>query len=300
MKNKKIYLYFILVTLIFSCTERIDLDLESTYPRLCINAVFTTDTTVHKVVIFKSGDFLKDEEMNMITEAKVKIRCSEDNSVIELTENPEKKGVYETDSNSYAEFQKSYFLDIELKEEINGYKNYKSEIEKLDMPLEVFNSFILDSLFLEIEVKNRGGKKDSFCNLKLYTNEPGETRDFYMFKAYKNNVLVTDTINEWFLTEDQFYNGRNTNGITCQNLDMNEPEEHAKIGDTVTLEMTRITENYFYFLIDVRTESGYRVPLFSGPPANVVTNMNNKALGFFTVYAPKRISVIRTEEEIKN
>ena len=301
--KKKHYLYFIIIIFLSACTERMDdLDLDGTYPRLYISGIFTTDTTIHRVELARSTDFLKDEPKNMVSEANVRIICEDDNSVIELTENPINKGVYETDANVYAKFLKSYYLDIELKNELNGHKHYQSKIEKLDMPLEVFKNLILDSLLLEMDIEDVGDEKDTLCSLNLYTNEPGETRDFYLFRAYKNFILTDDTISEYFITEDNFYNGNNTNGTTCQRLDFGDQGEDIAIGDTVTLEMTRITESYFYFLIDVITESGYRVPLFSGPPANIVTNMNNKALGFFTVYAPKRISVIRTkdgQEQIK-
>ena len=44
-------------------------------------------------------------------------------------------------------------------------------------------------------------------------------------------------------------------------------------------------EDYYYFIDAVNEETGIQVPLFSGPPANVPSNISNGAKGFFRVYS---------------
>jgi hypothetical protein len=59
--------------------------------------------------------------------------------------------------------------------------------------------------------------------------------------------------------------------------------------------MSGITQDYYNFIIQLQDQtSQYRNPLFSGPPANVVTNIEG-ASGFFAAYSRTRSSTIFEE-----
>ena len=66
----------------------------------------------------------------------------------------------------------------------------------------------------------------------------------------------------------------------------------AEPGDSITLEMAGITEEYANFIWDVQDETGFNTPLFSGPPANIRGNISNGAIGFFYAYSSVRASTI--------
>ena len=42
--------------------------------------------------------------------------------------------------------------------------------------------------------------------VKCYVQDP-PTEDFYRFMISKNREMLTDTLNEWFVTDDRFFNG---------------------------------------------------------------------------------------------
>ncbi|MGC9341509.1 MAG: DUF4249 family protein, partial [Bacteroidales bacterium] len=69
-------------------------------------------------------------------------------------------------------------------------------------------------------------------------------------------------------------------------------DEKLEPGDTVTFEANSITEEYYNFLVEAQSESFGQNPLFSGPPANISSNVSNGALGFFTAYSLTRSSRI--------
>ena len=56
--------------------------------------------------------------------------------------------------------------------------------------------------------------------------------------------------------------------------------------------MAGITKEYYKFLEALKTEAGYHNPLFDGPPANVIGNISNGALGFFAAQSLARTSAI--------
>ncbi len=63
-------------------------------------------------------------------------------------------------------------------------------------------------------------------------------------------------------------------------------------GDTVTLELNSIDQAYYDFVGDAQLEIWGNNPLFSGPPANVRSNIDNDAIGIFTAYSIERASAI--------
>ena len=66
------------------------------------------------------------------------------------------------------------------------------------------------------------------------------------------------------------------------------PDEKTVPGDTVTFEMYGISADYFKFITEAQTELFGSNPLFSGPPANISTNIDNGAVGFFAAVNVRR------------
>jgi len=119
-----------------------------------------------------------------------------------------------------------------------------------------------------------------------YALDPPST-DYYMFNVFKNGELLSDTINKVFITDDKFFNGSYTNGVPAAFLFQDYPREKIIPGDTVSLQIAGITRDYFNFLTEVQTSSGFNNPLFGGPPANISSNISNGAIGFFSAYSVK-------------
>jgi predicted RNA-binding protein with TRAM domain len=122
--------------------------------------------------------------------------------------------------------------------------------------------------------------------------------DWYSFKVHKNGILLTDTLYEIIVENDEFFNGNYTYGITSQFLSNDKPEEVLEIGDTITFEINGITEDYYNFIIEAQSQVFTQTPLFSGPPANIRTNLDNGAIGFFAAYSAKYSSTIATADVV--
>ncbi|GAB4314518.1 MAG: hypothetical protein Kow00127_05740 [Bacteroidales bacterium] len=280
---KKIYqsvvLFFLMVTL-FSCTERIDIELDSTYERLVVEAYLSTDTMAHPVRLSKSADYLDTEKPPAVTGAVVQI--SDSDSAVILTENPDKPGMYITPENYAGVPGKTYKLIIDLPEKIGGYDHY--EAESTIRPVAS-----IDSIRVVYE------PDWELYQVQIFAWEP-PTTDFYKFDILKNGELLTDTINKAFVSDDRFFNGNYTYGITVGVLDPNNERENPEPGDTITLSMSSITEDYYNFLIELQDQTfQFRNPLFSGPPANIRTNIPN-AHGYFSAFSLSKSSYIMPPE----
>jgi hypothetical protein len=270
MKINKLIVVLLLSIFAASCTERIDINLDSQkYARLVVEGSISTDTTAHIIKLTKTADYFDNQPPEAVSEATVVISGEDED--YQLTETPAGSGIYLTAPDVYGKTDQSYELKIQLKEEIGGHNEYSASST-------IFPIHPLDSIALEF--KPDWGK-DGFWEVKCYVQDP-ETEDFYMFQIYRNNILVTDSINEFFVTDDVLYNGNYTNGIGVGYFDQSRDDQKLVAGDKVTLQISRITKEYTDFVIQVQTEISFQTPLFSGPPANVQGNINNGAFGFFT------------------
>ena len=278
-KMKKLnFLLTILITasLLSSCRERIEVKLDDSYTRLVVDGAITTDTTAHKVYLTHTTSYYYNQSPPGVGGAIVTI--SDGFETFALQESPEQPGVYLTDSNVYGVPGRVYTLNIHLANQINGYQDYSASSALNPVaPLDSIGLRYLDNW--------------EFWEIQCYALDP-PTRDFYMFKNYKNGKLNTDTINEIFVTDDRLFNGSYTNGVGTGYLNNKRIDEAVHPGDTIKLQISGITEEYMKFVISVQTESGYKNPLFSGPPANVKGNISNGAVGFFTAYSANYATVV--------
>ncbi len=274
----------LIITLVatFGCTKNINIKLGETYTRLVVDGSFSTDTAVQKIKLTKTSDYFYNQPAPVVSGATVSI--SDGDTSIVLTESNDKPGIYETKNNFFCIKNKTYTLSIiNVDIDNNGkYEKYTAQ-STLVQP----NSKI-DSIQLEYN------KRRNFWRIKSYAWDP-PTKDFYLMKVYKNGVLLTDSVFEYFITDDKLFNGNYTNGITSQFLDQDKADEVIHNGDTITLEIDGINEDYFNYLRELSDELRGSNPIFSGPPANIKGNISNGALGFFTTYSLAKASLVIKE-----
>lgn len=281
MKYKRaIFILSLLSLLAFSCTEKIDIQLDYSYVRLVVDGAITTDTMAHTVVLKTTSSYYYNQPTPMVSGAQLSI--TDGTRTFNLNE--ESEGVYRTDPSVYGIGGQTYTLNIKLASAIGGNTDY-SAISTLN-PIKSLDSV---SLLFHPEWSRKG-----IWEVKCYVQEP-PTVDFYRFLILKNHRLLTDTLNEWFVTDDKFFNGSYTNGATVAYLQQGSAKEGLIKGDTVTVEVNSIGKEYANFLWEAQAEMRGSNPLFSGPPANVKGNINNGAIGFFAAYSATRSFAITPE-----
>ena len=277
MQTIKQFLKFLIPAIIVaSCTEPMDLELDSTYTRLVVEGAVTTDTGIHRIQLSRTTDFYHKSAPPPVSGAEVTI--SDGSKLITLTENPSGSGIYETEDGFYAEVGKTYTMLVKLQEEIGGHIAYSASA--LLRPTVQPDS---------IQIVYQPAWGEGFWEIRLFAQDP-PTADFYKFLTWVNDVLVTDSLQEVFVIDDRFFNGNYIPGFAVSYLNAQTEDNRLSPGDTVTILMANLTEDFANFLWTARMESGFNTPLFSGPPANVKGNVNNGAIGYFAAYQPRYVS----------
>lgn len=253
------------VVLINSCTEKIDIELDSTYTRLAVEGVITPQAGNQYVRLTKTADYFSNQPPAEIHGAMVTV--DNGNSLVQFHEDANNPGYYIAPNDYTGTSGETYNMSIILSEPINGIVNYKAQeimpqlAEDIDSVDVIFNS------------------QFRMWMVRLYAWEP-PTTDFYMFNGMRNGEIITDSISRVNISDDRLFNGNYTSGAVVLLLE----EEELEPGDVFTLILSNITEEYANYMLDLQTEIQPHDPMFSGPPANVRTNINNDAVGYFAAY----------------
>ncbi|MFZ4520592.1 MAG: DUF4249 domain-containing protein [Bacteroidales bacterium] len=270
---RKIPHIILLILIVSACTEKIDVKLDSTYTRLVVDGNLESDTGTYSVALTTSADYFSNEPVPRVVDATVTVN---DGSKTFLLHESQKgvSGIYLTDSNFIGKRGKTYTLHVELAKAIAGH----ASVEATCYLPPVTN---LDSIGTDFH--SEWGPKGVWT-IKLYAREPGDETNYYLFNFYKNGKLMTDTLTKKVVSDDKFYNGSYMNGVDVIYINNEHKWETFQSGDTITLQMSGITKEYFDFINQVQ-QSGITIPFFTGPPANVKGNVTNGGIGFFAAYS---------------
>ncbi len=288
MKNISYFIIF-LTLIAFSCTERYEVELDGSNPRLVVDGSITTDTMAHLVRLSKSAAYFSNRPLDPITGAIVTI--SDGTNTYVLHEDPNKPGDYYTDPTVYGLPNRTYTLSIK-----NVDINSDNEFEIFTGSSRLNPSNHLDSMQVDFIHKFY---QDNY-QIAVYGQDPGETRDIYMYKIKINGKLITDTITEAQIADDEFFNGSYASYQPVYYLTPTKNDELLKEGDTIVLEQYGITKAYSDFIMDIVNESHGADP-FGGQPANISTNIEDKDMsyGFFGAFSVTRVVYIVKKEDLE-
>jgi hypothetical protein len=276
------------VFLVSACTEPIDIELDSTYTRLAVEGYVTTDSIKHSVILSLSSDYFSNEESPRVSDAFVELTF--DGETMQLVENDSVPGLYEAPYAFSGSIGTTYDLDISQLD-----VNNDGEDDRYHASSTMPGGAELDY----IELQYYSSAYGSGYAVIMYASHPLEQRDWFGFKIIKNGVLLTTTLNDYYVLSDDLNDSGYFPGEFVGYLSDDETEQLTYPGDTITLEFNCIDEAYFNFVSGAQWEIYGYDPLFSGPPANIASNLSNGAFGIFAAKSIQRSSVIAEEESEK-
>lgn len=281
LKLKHIF-YTLLITLVSlsSCTEKIDIELDNNRIRLIVEGNITDIQGEQFIKLTETADYFSNAQPKGVGNATVVIEYK--NGPMLLTESDSLTGLYLMPDEFVGMQDNAYQLNIKLENEIGGFKDYSANTKMPHL------SDDIDSITVDWMAKFEGWA------VRLYAHEP-PSEDFYMFNGLRNGKLITDSIHEVNVSDDKLFNGNYTNGAIVLMF----PEDDLAAGDLFTLVLSNITKEYANFVTEVQIEIRPKAPLFSGPPANVSSNISNGAGGWFTAYASVFTSTVVKEKTEK-
>ena len=164
-----------------ACTERIDIELDSTYARLVVEGMVSSDSIKHYVILSVTSDYFSNQSAPRLQNALVEL--SFDDVSLQLTETPGEPGRYETPHAFRGQIGTTYELDISHVDiDQDGVTETYHAVSTMPGGPE------LDY----IELKYYPTPVSSGYTVFMYATHPLETRDWFGFKLYRNGDMLTD------------------------------------------------------------------------------------------------------------
>ena len=270
MKNITTFICTILSVILFiSCEETVKLDTLQAPSKIVIEGIVTNADGNQFVKITKSTDFYQSGNTPRVTNATVTVQDDLGN-VFLFVHNPKN----ELTKNGY------YYPSISFKGSIG--RTYKLKVvadgQTYEAQDQMTRPMTFDSLTTRINDDERKNPKvkGRYYQVLLYGKEPQETKDYYIFKYYKNDSLSLYNNSDLYNVDDQGI-GANVNGVTAP--------IYFGLNDKVRLEALSVSRNAFLYYTDLRNLINNDGGMFSSPPANPRGNISNGALGVFQASA---------------
>jgi hypothetical protein len=287
MKIKNIFPFLLVFAFILgACTERIDIHTDDAPPHLVIYGYITSDTTQHYVKITRSAGYFSTSRPEGISNAVVTIET--EGEIILLEESLSEPGLYLTKPDVFGIEGKTYVLNVSLDFDNDGImEQYTAESY---LPF----SIRLDSIGLQ-----PSKALTDYIEVLVSGEISAEGKDYYSIHVYRNHHIVNDSLVGFQVYDDEYID--KTTIVETPLYYLNQDDDRSRIydGDTISLRMDVITKEYADFIINAGTEIQGSIPFFSGPPANVETNIKSfvpdpkiPVVGFFTAYSGRTQSTI--------
>lgn len=258
MMNRRHIVLTLITLLVFSaCSEKIELELNSSNTRLVVEGQITDQPGTHGLRLSQSTSYFYNEAPPTVEDAVVSVSDGSQQWLL----SQDSPGHYVMPEGFAGVAGNTYELTITRQGETHEASAYLQPAP------------LMDSLSLLPHPALPG--RDF---LMVHFQDPPETQDFYVYYVYLNGVLLTDSINEVIAGDDQGLNGQH---ISTPVYLLEAGDEAPVAGDVLRVEQYRVSEAYSQFLFALRRNQGTTGGPFTGPPANVPGNISNGALGFF-------------------
>ncbi|GAB2773347.1 DUF4249 domain-containing protein [Salinimicrobium soli] len=252
---KKLFL-LILLGIVTSCEEVVEVDLETSAPRLVVEASLVwnpaLEENVQYILLTTTAPFF-DDEVPPALDANV--------------------SVFDQNGEEYVftEIEDGIFQNSEI-EPVPG-MTYELVLSYEGEVYTASEKYVTAPQLEFVEQKNDGGFDGEEIELKAYYTDPAETEDYYLFKFYHDQLALQ-------IYDDEFTNGNRTFAFYS--------DEDLESGDSVGFEIQGISEDFYEYMFILRSQAGTSNggPFQTQPTivrGNIVntTNPDNFAFGYF-------------------
>jgi hypothetical protein len=251
---------------ILSCTEVVDINLNSAAPKIIIEASISDQPFDCFVKLSKTVNFNEPNIFPKVTGSTIIISDDSGNTASFTETLP---GFYTAPSFPGVTGRK-YTLSV-----TSEGKSY-SAASYMNNPIEI------DSIWQDKYVLGNFAGGGTIKYVKIKYKDPEGEDNFYRIIQKINSTVYSDII----VDNDQLRDGNN---IT-QEIFSIDPE--LKTGDTVSIYLQTIDKNVFNYFFQLSQVSGQSFGGQIASPANPITNIDNGALGYFSAYAVRSKMII--------
>lgn len=262
---KYIIPFTLIAMVILACEETTVIDVDQSESRLVIEGLITNQTGQQFVSVSRTIDFYAPGFNPGVSDATVTV--SDDlGGIYPFTELEDNPGRYVPVTPFVGIVGRTYSLEVDALGQ-----TYTAQEAMLSVTS-------IDSLTSTLNEEERSDPEDAgrFYEVFMYTKEPQDEENFYLFKFYRNGHEQNENGEDISVTNDV--------GV-AEDIEGIELPVFYAINDTATVEIYSLTRTSYIYWSDVANLVFSDGGIFSPLPANPRSNIQGGALGVFQVSA---------------
>ena len=271
---------------LFSCEEEVTLELNTPEnQRIVVEGRIISVPVYQQIRITKTLSYFDNELAPPLIGAEVYLIEQGSGQEYPMTLSNDSLGIYETERFD-GHFGETYTLIINDHDQ-----SYKATAYLDTVP-------VIDSLTFQYQLLSFFGFRYGIYVIKMSAYEPPPEGQYYRIDIYLNDTLITNTILEQVYMSDFLINDRYLDEVEIYNM----PQERIRLDtNRIRVIMYSISEEEINFLNDFLTETYGNGSIFSGPPANIQSNIENTTggldgMGFFSASGVSSIESVLIKE----
>lgn len=282
IKHIQYSLVILIGGLIVSCDTAFDLNIDQAPTKVVIEGLVTNESKRHFVKVTTTKEYGKPGASPVVDNATVSVVDNQGNEysfVHNDTGESNLDGYYF--STAFAGIiGNTYTMTVE----VDGNTYTGSDV--------LLRVTAVDSLSIEVDEDLRDIDPedlpvdidpDEFYEVFFFAKEPQDTKDYYLFKFYKNGKILKDFESDIYFAEDTFV-GEDIHDLATAG--------YFALEDTATVEFYSLTREGFVYYTDMFNVLNNDGGMFGAVPSNPRTNLMGGALGYFQTSAVSRLSII--------
>ncbi|HYF69873.1 MAG TPA: DUF4249 domain-containing protein [Ohtaekwangia sp.] len=276
---KNIFISIITLFVLTSCEKTVELDLEDSTPKIVIEGLVTDREGYQYVKVSRSAGFYATGKTPRVSDATVMIVDDQGNT-FSFVHNPnshaDSVGYYLPGTPFTGAIGRTYTLTV-----VADGQTYEGSDT-------MFRLTPIDKLEYRINEEEQEDPEDDgrFYELLLFVKEPQDTKDYYLFKSFRNGAIEYQNDTDVYYADDELI-GENIDGISL-------PLFYAA-DDVAKIEVQSLSRQAFVFYRDLSKLLNNDGGMFGTPPANPRTNLSNGAVGFFQASAIQSAELVIAE-----
>ncbi|MDR2627360.1 MAG: DUF4249 domain-containing protein [Dysgonamonadaceae bacterium] len=273
-------------TLLPACTERIDILTDNAAQRLVIYGKISTEAQAHTVSITRSTGYFSTEKPEGVTDARVTLTGSDGTGyTLDHSEN----GNYNTPPGFSGQEGVTYHLEVTLDFDGDGTPETYEATSFLPPKATIKGLRVVPSQAMK-----------RVMEIQLTVDLPEKQNGIpnaYNLHFFQNGKALNDSLKNFTIFDDEHIITQRLDTFACYYLFEDEHDRKLQPGDSIAVIGDVITKEYADFLTEAQQEIRGSIPLFSGPPADVRTNIrcrekNIPVAGFFTAFSQDKMTVV--------
>ncbi len=270
----------------FSCQEEIDIELnDQENQRIVVEGRITNELKNQRIRLTRTLSYFDNQLAPPVTGAEVYFLEGSTGVRYDLTLTDDSMGYYESElfRGNIDEEYSLIVLDGNDAYKATSYLHPVAELDSIDYYYQYTEFF---------------GLGQGLYNLCISAYEPPPVGNIYMFNIYLNDTLYNKTLAETIYQSDFSFNDSYLSNIAVSYI----PQERIYFDtNTVVIEMFSISEDEYDYNTTFLQETYNNGSIFSGPPANIPSNLKSTSsgldgVGFFGASSVTRKEMILIKE----